>query len=84
MYNNHPLFRFIRNGFLVFLLAFLVRGNGWSQTYSDGPIQLQVKLREVEVTFVPTDAGVFGVGFGGLGHDGLGTPANWSLVRAGF
>jgi gliding motility-associated-like protein len=34
-----------------------------AQTFTDGPIQLQVRLKDVQVGFTETDAGVFGVGF---------------------
>ena len=35
----------------------------FSQTFTDGPIQLQVKVRDINTTFNATDEGVFGVGF---------------------
>lgn len=35
----------------------------FAQTFTDGPIQLQVRLRDVNVGFTETDAGVLGVGF---------------------
>lgn len=35
-----------------------------AQTYTDGPIQLQVRLKDVSVGFNETDASVLGVGFG--------------------
>ena len=42
------------------LLAFDVAN---AQTFTDGPIQLQVRLRDVSVGFNETDASLFGVGF---------------------
>lgn len=35
-----------------------------AQTYTDGPIQLQVRLKDVQVGFNETDVSVLGVGFG--------------------
>lgn len=35
----------------------------FAQTLNDGPIQLQVKVRDINTTFNATDEGVFGVGF---------------------
>ncbi|MCG9912402.1 MAG: gliding motility-associated C-terminal domain-containing protein [Flavobacteriales bacterium] len=35
----------------------------FGQAYNDGPIQLQVKVREVNTTFAATDEGALGVGF---------------------
>ena len=34
-----------------------------AQSFNDGPIQLQVKVRDFNTTFQATDEGVFGVGF---------------------
>ncbi|MCB9232350.1 MAG: gliding motility-associated C-terminal domain-containing protein [Bacteroidia bacterium] len=34
-----------------------------AQTYNDGPMELQVRLREINVTNVETDLGLLGVGF---------------------
>src|SRR5687767_13012160 len=35
----------------------------FAQTLTDGPIELQVRLRDVNVGFTETDAGVLGIGF---------------------
>lgn len=53
---------------LAFILAlsmlFLAGGyEAMAQTYTDGPIQLQVKVREIQTYFDPFDQGLFGVGF---------------------
>ncbi|MFN8297583.1 MAG: gliding motility-associated C-terminal domain-containing protein [Chitinophagales bacterium] len=34
-----------------------------AQTLTDGPIQLQIRLKQMDVGFSPTDQGAFGVGF---------------------
>lgn len=41
----------------------VVTANLFAQTFTDGPIQLQVRLKEVNVGFSRTDQGVLGVGF---------------------
>ena len=35
----------------------------FSQSYSDGPISVDVKLREVQGNFAPTDEALLGIGF---------------------
>ena len=35
----------------------------FAQSYNDGPIDLQVKLREVQGNFVATDEALLGIGF---------------------
>jgi gliding motility-associated-like protein len=47
--------------FALMLLGFCQQT--FAQTLTDGPIQLQVRLRDVNVGFTETDAGVLGVGF---------------------
>ena len=37
--------------------------NTIAQSYNDGPIDLQVKLREVQGNFTPTDESLLGIGF---------------------
>lgn len=60
-----PLNRFLLNFRLVLVALAMVSSFSWSygQTYNDGPIQLQVKLRDINTTFASTDEGAFGVGF---------------------
>lgn len=48
---------------LVLLVACAFATNLFSQTFTDGPIQLQVRLKDVNVGFGRTDQGVLGVGF---------------------
>jgi gliding motility-associated-like protein len=47
--------------FLVTILFFY--SDLFAQTFNDGPIQLQIKVRDVNVTFNQTDQGALGVGF---------------------
>ena len=45
------------------ILLFLLSINAFSQSFNDGPIDLQVKLREVQGNFAATDESLLGVGF---------------------
>lgn len=47
----------------IFLILFALFSLAEAQTYNDGPIQLQVRVRDINTTFNATDEGVFGVGF---------------------
>ena len=47
----------------IFLVMMALTPSVWAQTLGDGPIQLQVRVREINTTFNATDDGVFGVGF---------------------
>jgi gliding motility-associated-like protein len=49
--------------FFSFLLLLLAANHLFSQTFTDGPIQLQIRLRDVSVGFNETDASLLGVGF---------------------
>lgn len=46
---------------LILSLPFI--SSAFAQTYNDGPIELQVRVRDINTTFNATDEGVFGVGF---------------------
>lgn len=48
--------------FLVLVIGFATEVS--AQTYTDGPIQLQIRLKDVQVGFNETDVSVLGVGFG--------------------
>lgn len=54
--------KFYLKPFLVFTV-FLSCHQLFAQTFSDGPIQLQVRLKDVQVGFTETDASLLGVGF---------------------
>ena len=45
----------------IFLIVFL--NTVFSQSYNDGPISLDVKLREVQGNFAATDESLLGIGF---------------------
>ncbi len=47
----------------VFVVLPLVFTSVKAQTYTDGPIELQVKVREINTQVGATDASIFGVGF---------------------
>ena len=50
--------------YIFFLLVFLFTIiNSKSQSYSDGPISIDVKLREVQGNFAATDESLLGIGF---------------------
>ena len=50
--------------FLIFLLSLCFDGlQLLAQSYNDGPIDLQVKLREVQGNFAATDESLLGIGF---------------------
>jgi hypothetical protein len=49
--------------FLFFVFIALTTLKVFSQTLNDGPIQIQVKVRDVNVTFNQTDQGALGIGF---------------------
>ncbi|MFN8287357.1 MAG: gliding motility-associated C-terminal domain-containing protein [Chitinophagales bacterium] len=51
------------NRLVVVLTLILCAGQAFSQTFTDGPIQLQIRLKDMDVGFGPTDQGAFGVGF---------------------
>lgn len=57
------LMKYMYKAFIALLLCSLVIPETFAQTLTDGPIQLQVRLRAVRVGFTETDAGVLGVGF---------------------
>jgi hypothetical protein len=49
---------------LCFLfLIFLVSISSKSQSYNDGPVLIDVKLREVQGNFAATDESLLGIGF---------------------
>ena len=56
------------NKFYKSVFAFLIvvgsSAEIFAQTLSDGPIELQVKLRDMNVGFNETDVSILGVGFG--------------------
>ena len=45
------------------LLFALLAQNAYAQTFNDGPMQLQVRLKNVKVNYNETDASVLGAGF---------------------
>ena len=45
------------------ILLCLLSINTFSQSFNDGPIDLQVKLRAVQGNFEATDEALFGIGF---------------------
>ena len=49
--------------FYIFFIFFLYSININAQSFSDGPIELEVKLREVQGHFSPTDESLLGLGF---------------------
>ncbi|MES2622676.1 MAG: gliding motility-associated C-terminal domain-containing protein [Bacteroidota bacterium] len=49
---------------LLISILFLSISDLFSQTFTDGPIQLQVRLRDVSVGYNESDASLLGVGFG--------------------
>ena len=49
--------------FYIFFIFFLCSININAQSFSDGPIELEVKLREVQGHFSPTDESLLGLGF---------------------
>ena len=48
---------------LVFLLIYSFHLTLFSQSFNDGPISLDVKLREVQGNFAATDEALLGIGF---------------------
>ncbi len=48
---------------LFFFISVLLCSNIIAQSYNDGPIDLQVKLREVQGNFTATDESLLGIGF---------------------
>ncbi len=48
---------------VILMTICVLTANLFAQTFTDGPIQLQVRLKEVNVGFSRTDQGVLGVGF---------------------
>ena len=49
--------------FLNLFIFIILNNNIFSQSYNDGPITLEMKLREVQGNFASTDEAVLGVGF---------------------
>ena len=52
----------MRKFYVNICLVFLTLAS-FAQTFTDGPIQLQIRLRDVRVGFNETDASLLGVGF---------------------
>ena len=48
----------------IFFVLSIAVSQLFSQTFTDGPIQLQVRLRDMNVGFNETDVSILGVGFG--------------------
>ena len=48
---------------VIFVICTLVFNTSFSQSYNDGPISVDVKLREVQGNFEATDEALLGVGF---------------------
>ena len=47
--------------FFLFALFFCI--DGFAQQYNDGPIELKLRVRDINVTFSATDESLLGVGF---------------------